>query len=364
MTVGRHRRRTVAAAPDRHRASQRGRGSTSCSTRSACGRRGASLPARALRRAAAAGQPRPGPVGRAVAAGRRRTDLGAGRVRAGGGAQPDRPAAARPGLRLPVHHARPGRGGVPGAADRRDVPRRAGRGRRAGRPLRRAAPPVHPGAAVRRADPRPDAAAHAVAHRARPARCRARWTRRPGAGSTRAARWPCRSARGSCRSCARSGRRATWSPATWSATTVRAPAWSRDGRQRDDPDPTAAGRHVRHGRLDALARLGRRHGRTGGRRQRLRRRGRDRVRPAGGRAAPQRPRRRGADHLRHRGRRAADGPVWTGPGPGRRDHRALPRAGLRPHPRRRPARRRRARRGRGLAHAAARPRHAAPRPRC
>ena len=81
------------------------------------------LPARALRRAAAAGQPGPGAVRRAVAARRRRADLGARRVRAGGGAQPDRPAAGRPRLRLPVHHPRPGRGGVPGPAGRRDVPR-------------------------------------------------------------------------------------------------------------------------------------------------------------------------------------------------------------------------------------------------
>ena len=58
----------------------------------------------------------------AVPAGRRRADLGAGRVGAGGGAQPDRPAAGRARLRLPVHHPRPGRGGVPGPAGRGDVP--------------------------------------------------------------------------------------------------------------------------------------------------------------------------------------------------------------------------------------------------
>ena len=49
-------------------------------------------------------------------------------------------------------------------------------------------------------------------------------------------------------------------------------------------------RHLRHGGLDALARVGRRDGRARARRQRVRRGGRGRVRAAGRRAAPERAR--------------------------------------------------------------------------
>ena len=63
-------------------------------------------------------------------------------------------------------------------------------------------------------------------------------------------------------------------------------------------DPPAAGRHVRHGHVHPLARLGGRDGRARARRQRVRRGGGGRLRAAGRRAAPQRSRRRGADHLR------------------------------------------------------------------
>ena len=94
------------------------------------------------------------------------------------------------------------------------------------------------------------------------------------------------------------------------------------------------------------------------RRQRLRRGGHRRLRPARRRAAPERPGRRGAGHRGHRDRPATPRPVWTGSGPGRRHHRALPVARDGPHPRLRAARRRRAGRGRRLAAAAARPRHA------
>ena len=59
-------------------------------------------------------------------------------------------------------------------------------------------------------------------------------------------------------------------------------------------DPSRAARHVRDGRLDALARLGRRDGGARARRQRLRRGGRDRIHAPGRRAAPERARRRGA----------------------------------------------------------------------
>ena len=93
------------------------------------------------------------------------------------------------------------------------------------------------------------------------------------------------------------------------------------------------------------------------RRQRVRRGGGRRLRPARRRAAPQRPGRRGAGHRRDRRRTRRRGAVRPGPGAGRRDHRALPLARARPGPRLRAARRRRARRRRRLAAAAARPRH-------
>ena len=56
------------------------------------------LPARAFRRPAAARRPGPRAVRRAVAARRRRADLRAGRLGAGGGAQPDRPTAGELGF--------------------------------------------------------------------------------------------------------------------------------------------------------------------------------------------------------------------------------------------------------------------------
>jgi ABC-type oligopeptide transport system ATPase subunit len=59
-------------------------------------------------------------------------------------------------------------------------------------------------------------------------------------------------------------------------------------------DTTGAAGHLRHGRLDALARHCGGHVRARARRQRLRRGRRDGLRPPGGRAAPERPRRRPA----------------------------------------------------------------------
>ena len=124
------------------------------------------LPARALRRPAPAGQPGPGPVRRSVPARRRRADLGAGRLGAGGGAQPDRPAAVRARLRLPVHHPRPGRGGVPGPAGRGDVPRVSWSRWPTGTACSGAAAPVHAGAAVGGTGPGPGPAAVPAADRA------------------------------------------------------------------------------------------------------------------------------------------------------------------------------------------------------
>ncbi len=91
-------------------------------------------------------------------------------------------------------------------------------------------------------------------------------------------------------------------------------------------DPSRAARHVRHGRLDALARDRGRDVGARARRQRLRRCGRGRLHAAGRRAAPERARRRPAGRLLGgRARRAARA-LRAGRGAGRRDDRALPRA--------------------------------------
>ncbi len=116
--------------------------------------------------------------------------------------------------------------------------------------------------------------------------------------------------------------------------------------------------HVRHGVVHPLARLVHGDGGAGGRRQRLRRRCRRRLRAARGRAAPQRSGRRGADHHRAPGWPAA-GAVRTGPGPGRRHDRALHRAGPGPGARHRSTGLGRALGVRHLDAAAARPRHQA-----
>ena len=116
----------------------------------------------------------------------------------------------------------------------------------------------------------------------------------------------------------------TSSPATSSPPT--APRCRRGGVARDLHDPARAARHVRHGRLDALARLGGRDGRARARRQRVRRGGRDRLHAAGRRAAPERPRRRpaGAALAGRRGR--ADRALRAGRRARGGDDRALPRA--------------------------------------
>ncbi len=62
----------------------------------------------------ASGSASPGRCLRTNAARRRRTHHRPRRVGAGLGAQPPRRPATRPRVRLPVHHPRPGRGGVPG----------------------------------------------------------------------------------------------------------------------------------------------------------------------------------------------------------------------------------------------------------
>ena len=89
---------------------------------------------------------------------------------------------------VPLHRARP-RGRAPHLRpDRRDVPRRHRRAVAGRRALRAPAAPVHDLAALGGADPRPGDRAEARARSCSTATCRARRTRPPAAGSTRAAR--------------------------------------------------------------------------------------------------------------------------------------------------------------------------------
>ena len=83
------------------------------------------LPARAVRRAAAAREPGAGAGAGPRPAGRRRAHQRARRVGAGVGARPVRGAAAGMGVRLPVHQPRPGRGGPAGRRRRGAAQRRA-----------------------------------------------------------------------------------------------------------------------------------------------------------------------------------------------------------------------------------------------
>ena len=124
---------------------------------------------------------------------RRRARLGARRLDPGADRQPARRPAGRVRADLPLHRARPRRRAPRLRPHRGHVPRQdrralAGRGA-----LRAAHPPLHGGAALGGADPRP-AGASASASCSR-ATCRARSTRRAAAASTRAAATRPRSAR-------------------------------------------------------------------------------------------------------------------------------------------------------------------------
>ena len=108
----------------------------------------APVPARVLRRPAAAHRHRPRAVRRARPDRRRRAGLRAGRLGAGPGDQPARGAAGRPRPDLPGHRARPGRRPAHLRPGRRDVPGRAGRGGAGATLYDAAAAPVHAGADV------------------------------------------------------------------------------------------------------------------------------------------------------------------------------------------------------------------------
>ena len=83
-------------------------------------------------------------------------------------------------------------------------------------------------------------------------------------------------------------------------------------------DPARATRHLRHGRVDALARVGGGHGGARAGRQRVRRRRRGRLHAAGRRAAPERPGRRPAGAPLAGGRRARSSSARRGPRRARR----------------------------------------------
>ena len=177
-------------AGPRHRARRRAAtGSPSCSSWSSCRpTRPRPLPAPVLRRAAPAHRHRPGARRRARPARARRAGVGARRQHPGRDHPPAR-AAARPSSTsayLFIAHDLV-RGAPPQRPRRGHVPRQDRRDGTAAEVYDVPGPPVHPGAAVGGADPRPARRAPAAAHRARPASRRPRPTRRRAAGSAPAA---------------------------------------------------------------------------------------------------------------------------------------------------------------------------------
>src|SRR6266511_2698460 len=102
----------------------------------------------------------------AESAGPGRAGLRAGRRHPGGGREPAGGAPGAPGPGLPVHRARPVGGPPHLGPRRRDVPRQDRGDRLARGDLRARLAPLHAGAAVGGADPRPQAGAQAQADRA------------------------------------------------------------------------------------------------------------------------------------------------------------------------------------------------------
>ena len=231
-------------------------------------------------------------------AGRRRAGLGARRLGAGGDPQPAARPPARARLLLPLHHPRPRDGRVPLRPRRGDVPRRDRRAgadarscsrdrsirtrrrccRRPSCPTPRCSGPRGAScstATCRARSRRRRAAASAPAARSR---ARRRPPRRGGAGAARVGAGPPRRLP--------PRRRAVAAPGSSSCRRYRPPD--------ELHHPPRAARHLRHGRVDALARLRGRHGGARAGRQRVRRGRRGRLHAAGRRAAPERSRRRPA----------------------------------------------------------------------
>ena len=173
------------------------------------------LPARILRRPAAAHLDRPRAGAESQADRRRRAGLRARRVDPGAGHQPDDGSAAREAALLPVHRARPRGRRAHQPPHRGHVSRQDRRIRRQEDAVHQPAAPLHRGAAVGGAGAEPEAEAReAPACRAT---CRARSTRRRAAPSTPAAPMPSTAARSTRRSWSRSAP-ATASPATCART--------------------------------------------------------------------------------------------------------------------------------------------------
>ncbi|CAA9250255.1 MAG: Oligopeptide transport ATP-binding protein OppF, partial [uncultured Actinomycetospora sp.] len=127
------------------------------------------LPAPVLRRPAPAHRHRPRARPAAQGDRLRRAGVGARRVDPGAGAQPALRPAARVRAGVPVHRPRPRRRAPPLRPRRGDVPGLDRRDRHQRADLHAGEPPVHPGAAVVGARPRPDRAPRAhPAHRRRP----------------------------------------------------------------------------------------------------------------------------------------------------------------------------------------------------
>ena len=133
------------------------------------------LPARVQRRAAPAHRHRPGPRRRAAVPRRRRAGVGARRVDPLADPQPAARPAAPPRLHDPVRLPRPRRRRAPVRPRGGDVPRPDRRGRRPATSCSSTPrPPVHQGAAVVGADPRPGRPRPSASGSSSPATCRRR----------------------------------------------------------------------------------------------------------------------------------------------------------------------------------------------
>ena len=150
----RHRRRAHGEFRHCHRQGAGAPGGRAVRPRRPARREHGQVSARVLRRPAPAARHRQGAVGEPGRDRRRRAGVGARRLGARAGAEPDDRPAGRIAARLPVRQPRSGRRAAHQPPHRRDVP---GAHRRAGgqaRAVRQAVAPVHRGAAGGRASAR------------------------------------------------------------------------------------------------------------------------------------------------------------------------------------------------------------------
>ena len=147
-------RRAAARARSRRQGPRQARCASCCRRSGLPGRRGVALPARVLRRPAAADRPRPRARAQPRLPRLRRAGLGARRLDPGADRQPDGGAPARLRAHLPLHRARPRRRPAHLRPDRGHVPRPDHGAVARRRPLRQPAPPVHDLAALGDPDPR------------------------------------------------------------------------------------------------------------------------------------------------------------------------------------------------------------------